>query len=72
MKILVFNGSPKVELSVTLQYIRYLEMVISEHEFEIVPVAQKIKTLKRFVPRIREGMVSPLKKVVDRIDEKGL
>lgn len=58
MKILVLNGSPKGELSVTLQYIRYLEKVFSEHEFEIVPVAQKIRILERLAEQFDELMAS--------------
>jgi len=46
MKIIVLNGSPKGELSVTMQYVHYLQKVLPENEFRFVAVAQKIKKLE--------------------------
>ncbi|HVN52939.1 MAG TPA: NAD(P)H-dependent oxidoreductase [Anaerolineaceae bacterium] len=46
MKIIVLNGSPKGELSVTMQYVAYLAKIYPQHEFSIVNVAQKIKRLE--------------------------
>lgn len=47
MNITVLNGSPKGELSVTMQYVAYLAKVFPHHHFNILPVAQKIKRLEK-------------------------
>ncbi len=47
MKILVLNGSPKGEYSITLQTIRYLEKKYPAHQFEVLHVGQKIKALEK-------------------------
>jgi multimeric flavodoxin WrbA len=46
MKIVVLNGSPKGDLSVTLQYVRYLEKVHPEVSFETVNIAQRIRKIE--------------------------
>ncbi len=46
MKIAVLNGSPKGEISVTLQYVRFLQQRFPESEFKIFDVALKIKKLE--------------------------
>ena len=46
MKIAVLNGSPKGEVSVTMQYIKYLQKHFRDHEFTIVNIAHKIKKIK--------------------------
>ncbi len=53
MKILVINGSPKGENSITLQTIRYLEKLHPEHSFQVLHAGQKIKSLeKNFAPAL--------------------
>lgn len=47
MNILVINGSPKGEYSITLQTIKYLEALHSEHTFEVLHVGQRIKALEK-------------------------
>ena len=47
MNILVLNGSPKGKNSVTLQTVHYLALLFPEHEFEILHVGQKIKSLEK-------------------------
>jgi len=47
MKITVINGSPKGEFSVTLQTVRYLEILHPEHEFTVLHVGQKIRTFEK-------------------------
>ena len=47
MKILVLNGSPKGEYSITLQTARYLEKKYPEHDFSYLNVGIKIKALER-------------------------
>ncbi len=46
MKIAVLNGSPKGQISVTLQYVSFLQRKFPEIEFQIFDVAQKIKKLE--------------------------
>ncbi len=53
MEILVINGSPKGNHSVTLQTVRYLEILHPEHHFSVLHAAQTIKTLeKNFTPAV--------------------
>lgn len=47
MKIIVLNGSPKGELSVTLQYVRFAARKFPDHTFEIFHVAQTIRKLEK-------------------------
>ena len=47
MNIVVFNGSPKGDLSVTLQYVRYAERKNPQHVFQTFPIAQTIKKLEK-------------------------
>jgi len=47
MKIVVLNGSPKGEYSITLQTSLYLEKKFPEHQFEILHVGQRIKSLEK-------------------------
>jgi multimeric flavodoxin WrbA len=46
MNVIVLNGSPKGELSVTLQYVRYLQKKFPQHVFQVFPIAQKIQKLE--------------------------
>ena len=51
MNILVVNGSPKGQYSVTLQTINYLMKLYGEHNFEVLHAGQRIKALERdFAP----------------------
>jgi len=47
MKIVVLNGSPKGEYSITLQYVKYLEKLYTAHSFTIIHVSKKIKKLEK-------------------------
>lgn len=47
MKIIVLNGSPKGEYSITLQYVKFLQKVYTEFDFQILHVSQKIKKLEK-------------------------
>ena len=47
MKIVVLNGSPKGEVSVTRQYVLYVEKAFPEHQFVVLHVAQQSKKLER-------------------------
>ena len=53
MKVLVINGSPKGNNSITLQTVLYLEKLNPQHQFEILNVGAKIKSLEKdFTPAI--------------------
>lgn len=47
MKILVLNGSPKGDYSITLQTLKYIEKFNNEHSFEYVNVGQRIKAIEK-------------------------
>ena len=54
MHILVLNGSPKGNYSVTLQTVHYLQALHSEHSFEVLHVGQRIKQLEKdFSPAVQ-------------------
>ena len=46
MNILVLNGSPKGEYSITLQTVRYLELLNSKNTFTVLHVGQKIRSFE--------------------------
>jgi multimeric flavodoxin WrbA len=46
MKIVVLNGSPKGEVSVTRQYVLSLEKAFPQHQFVVLHVAQQSKKLE--------------------------
>jgi len=56
MNILVLNGSPKGENSVTLQTVKYLEMKFPQHAFEVLHVGQKIKALEKDFSAAKEAL----------------
>ena len=47
MHILVINGSPKGENSITLQTVRYLEKVYPAHTFDVLHAGQRIRALEK-------------------------
>ena len=46
MKICVLNGSPKGRDSITMQYVRFLELAFPSHTFVIENVGQRIAALE--------------------------
>jgi len=46
MKILVLNGSPKGDTSVTMQYVAFMQKKFPQHDFKIVNIAQQIKKIE--------------------------
>ena len=56
MKILVLNGSPKGEYSITIQTVLYLQKLYTSHEFEIVHVGQRIKALEKDFSNMKEQL----------------
>lgn len=54
MNILVLNGSPKGEYSITLQTVRYLEKLNSNDTFTVLHVGQRIKAIEKdFAPIVK-------------------
>jgi multimeric flavodoxin WrbA len=47
MKIAVLNGSPKGQISITMQYVHFLQQKFPETEFKFFDVALKIKKLEK-------------------------
>lgn len=47
MQIAVLNGSPKGEVSVTMQYVRYLQQAFPQHKLKMYHVSQRIKRLEQ-------------------------
>ena len=47
MRILILNGSPSGENSITLQTIRYLEKRFPKHTYEVLHVGQRIKSMEK-------------------------
>ena len=47
MKFVVLNGSPKGMLSMTIQYARFIEKRLSEHDFSILHVCQDHDSLEK-------------------------
>jgi multimeric flavodoxin WrbA len=47
MKIVVLNGSPKGDVSVTMQYVNYLIKKYPQHEYKIVNISQRIKAIEK-------------------------
>ena len=47
MKVLVLNGSPRGEYSITLQTSLYLEKRFAEHKFQFLHVGRCIKSFEK-------------------------
>ena len=47
MKIAVLNGSPKGDISATMQHILYIKKKFPQHEYKFLNVAQQIKILEK-------------------------
>ena len=54
MNIVVLNGSPKGDLSVTLQYVRFSERKFPQHSFQSFPVARIIRKIEQDDSTLRE------------------
>jgi len=47
MKIVVLNGSPKGDISVTMQYVHFIGRNFPEHELKIVNISSRIKAIEK-------------------------
>ncbi len=54
MKIIVLNGSPKGEDSITLQYVAYIRKHFPQHDFRIFHVSHRIKKMERDLEAFQE------------------
>lgn len=53
MKIIILNGSPKFEKSVTMQSIKYLEQNYGKHEFEYIHIIKEIKAYEEDIEKLK-------------------
>lgn len=58
MNILVINGSPKGDYSITLQSAKYLEKLNSDHSFSYINAGQRIKALEKNIGEALESINS--------------
>ncbi len=54
MKLVILNGSPKGDESVSMQYILYAKKKVQEHTYQILNVAQQIKILEKNEERFKK------------------
>ena len=54
MNILVLNGSPKGDYSITLQTSIYLSKIYTDHHFDFLNVGQRIKALEKDFSQVQE------------------
>jgi multimeric flavodoxin WrbA len=47
MKTVVLNGSPKGNVSVTMQYIEFIRKKFQQHQFKILNISQRIKVIEK-------------------------
>lgn len=60
---MVFNGSPKGSVSITMQYVAYIEKHFPQHEFVVFNVSETIKQLEQ-----NEGKFSEIMALVQTAD----
>lgn len=46
MNIVVLNGSPKGEYSITLQYVNFIQNKFPQHQFKVIHISQHIKKIE--------------------------
>ncbi|MHA1762455.1 MAG: NAD(P)H-dependent oxidoreductase, partial [Promethearchaeota archaeon] len=56
MKIVILNGSPKGDESVTMQYMQYIKKKILENEYKFLNVAQQVSKIEKDDTRFQEIM----------------
>lgn len=47
MKIIVLNGSPKGDISITMQYINYIQKKFKQHELKIINISYRINEIEK-------------------------
>lgn len=53
MKIVILNGSPKFEKSVTIQSMKYLEQNYEKHEFEYIHIVKEVKNYEEDAEKLK-------------------
>ncbi len=66
MKIAVLNGSPKGDFSVTLQYVKYIQKHVQEHEFTVFNISRDIKKIEENKEYIQRIVLSPNTKTIEK------
>ena len=56
MKIIVLNGSPKADLSVTMQYVAFLQKTNPQHTLKILNIAQQVRQIEQDELKFNEVM----------------
>ena len=54
MKIVVLNGSPKGDISATMQYVHFIQKKFPQHELGILNISQKIQAIEKDEKTFRE------------------
>ena len=54
MKIIVLNGSPKGDVSITMQYVHFVQKKFPQHELKILNISQRIKAIEKQDNAFRE------------------
>jgi multimeric flavodoxin WrbA len=54
MKLIVLNGSPKGDVSVTMQYVHFIQQRFPQHELKILNISQRIKAIEKADNAFRE------------------
>ena len=54
MKIVVLNGSPKGDISITMQYVNYLRKKLPEIGFKIIHISKQIKGIEKNTDKFKE------------------
>ncbi len=47
MKIIILNGSPKGDVSVTMQYVHFIGKKFPQHELKIIDISRRIKAIEK-------------------------
>ena len=56
MRVLVINGSPKGDYSVTLQTVKYIEHFYPKCKFEVLNVGKRIKAIEKDFSSVEESL----------------
>ncbi|MFZ0614296.1 MAG: NAD(P)H-dependent oxidoreductase [Desulfobacterales bacterium] len=54
MKIIVLNGSPKGDVSVTMQYVYFIQQKFARHDLKILNISQRIEAIEKRDDAFRE------------------
>ncbi|MBS3910019.1 MAG: NAD(P)H-dependent oxidoreductase [Actinobacteria bacterium] len=60
MRITVLNGSPKGSVSVTMQYVKYIQKHLPQHDFTVIDISHNIKGVEREAERF-DDIVSQIR-----------